>query len=178
MQGMAGQHTLPGQGGPGHQLNMMNNMNIQQARQAQQQQGFHGQQTGYGGQQGMMGTGHGQQGMMGIPQIEITRGTPSESLLPMDGYTEEEYDAMRRAGRFGASPAARRQLTEYEKQHFPGQQGKGAAARGVRWFVALYDYDPVSMSPNPDAADEELGFREGDLIKVGMRSAHLRLRHC
>ena len=39
-------------------------------------------------------------------------------------------------------------------------------AHGVRWFVALYDYDPLTMSPNPDGADEELGFREGDLIKV------------
>ena len=37
---------------------------------------------------------------------------------------------------------------------------------GVRWFVALYDYDPLTMSPNPDGADEELAFREGDLIKV------------
>ena len=37
---------------------------------------------------------------------------------------------------------------------------------GVRWFLALYDYDPMTMSPNPDAADEELAFRDGDLIKV------------
>lgn len=37
---------------------------------------------------------------------------------------------------------------------------------GVRWFLALYDYDPLTMSPNPDGADEELGFRDGDLIKV------------
>ncbi|XP_078598124.1 peripheral-type benzodiazepine receptor-associated protein 1-like isoform X1 [Branchiostoma floridae x Branchiostoma japonicum] len=35
-----------------------------------------------------------------------------------------------------------------------------------RWFVALFDYDPMTMSPNPDAADEELPFREGQLIKV------------
>jgi len=37
---------------------------------------------------------------------------------------------------------------------------------GVRWFIALYDYDPLTMSPNPDGADEELGFRDGDVIKV------------
>ncbi|XP_061417402.1 peripheral-type benzodiazepine receptor-associated protein 1-like isoform X4 [Lethenteron reissneri] len=49
----------------------------------------------------------------------------------------------------------------------------GAAERGpqegvvpVRIFVALFDYDPMSMSPNPDAADEELPFREGQVIKV------------
>lgn len=37
----------------------------------------------------------------------------------------------------------------------------------ARIFVALFDYDPLSMSPNPDAADEELPFKEGQIIKVG-----------
>uniref|UniRef100_A0A8B9KA59 RIMS-binding protein 2 n=1 Tax=Astyanax mexicanus TaxID=7994 RepID=A0A8B9KA59_ASTMX len=36
-----------------------------------------------------------------------------------------------------------------------------------RIFVALFDYDPLSMSPNPDAAVEELPFKEGQIIKVG-----------
>ncbi|XP_035213152.1 RIMS-binding protein 2-like isoform X2 [Stegodyphus dumicola] len=36
----------------------------------------------------------------------------------------------------------------------------------VRYFVALFDYDPQSMSPNPDAADEELPFQEGQMIKI------------
>lgn len=36
----------------------------------------------------------------------------------------------------------------------------------VRVFVALFDYDPVSMSPNPDAGEEELPFREGQVLKV------------
>ncbi|XP_036069539.1 RIMS-binding protein 2 isoform X10 [Oryzias melastigma] len=36
----------------------------------------------------------------------------------------------------------------------------------TRLFVALFDYDPLSMSPNPDAADEELPFKEGQIIKV------------
>ncbi|XP_045559031.1 RIMS-binding protein 2 isoform X3 [Salmo salar] len=36
----------------------------------------------------------------------------------------------------------------------------------ARIFVALFDYDPLSMSPNPDAADEELPFKEGQIIKV------------
>jgi len=30
----------------------------------------------------------------------------------------------------------------------------------------LFDYDPPTMSPNPDGCDEELPFREGQLIKV------------
>ncbi|XP_072271836.1 RIMS-binding protein 2 isoform X6 [Pyxicephalus adspersus] len=36
----------------------------------------------------------------------------------------------------------------------------------VRIFVALFDYDPRTMSPNPDAAEEELPFKEGQIIKV------------
>uniref|UniRef100_A0A3Q1EI56 RIMS-binding protein 2 n=1 Tax=Acanthochromis polyacanthus TaxID=80966 RepID=A0A3Q1EI56_9TELE len=36
----------------------------------------------------------------------------------------------------------------------------------TRVFVALFDYDPLSMSPNPDAGDEELPFKEGQIIKV------------
>ncbi|XP_042298672.1 peripheral-type benzodiazepine receptor-associated protein 1 isoform X2 [Sceloporus undulatus] len=36
----------------------------------------------------------------------------------------------------------------------------------VRLFVALFDYDPISMSPNSDAAEEELPFQEGQILKV------------
>uniref|UniRef100_A0A8C8VFQ2 TSPO associated protein 1 n=1 Tax=Pelusios castaneus TaxID=367368 RepID=A0A8C8VFQ2_9SAUR len=36
----------------------------------------------------------------------------------------------------------------------------------ARVFVALFDYDPSSMSPNPDAAEEELPFKEGQILKV------------
>lgn len=36
----------------------------------------------------------------------------------------------------------------------------------IRWFVALYDYDPMKMSPNPDVCEEELPFFENDNIKV------------
>ena len=38
----------------------------------------------------------------------------------------------------------------------------------MRIFVALFDYDPPTMSPNPDACEEELPFREGQLIKVNV----------
>ena len=43
---------------------------------------------------------------------------------------------------------------------------KQQAKLKIRIFVALFDYDPPTMSPNPDACDEELPFREGQLIKV------------
>ena len=44
------------------------------------------------------------------------------------------------------------------------------AGERMRIFVALFDYDPPTMSPNPDACDEELPFREGQLIKVSHAS--------
>uniref|UniRef100_A0A4X2K7V6 RIMS-binding protein 2 n=1 Tax=Vombatus ursinus TaxID=29139 RepID=A0A4X2K7V6_VOMUR len=42
----------------------------------------------------------------------------------------------------------------------------GAEDLSVRIFVALFDYDPHTMSPNPDGAEEELPFKEGQIIKV------------
>jgi len=40
----------------------------------------------------------------------------------------------------------------------------------VQIFIALFDYDPATMSPNPDAVESELPFSEGQLIKVGFCS--------
>ncbi|KAL1454406.1 hypothetical protein WDU94_010668 [Cyamophila willieti] len=48
----------------------------------------------------------------------------------------------------------------------PGGRRPQGEDKRVRWFVALYDYDPFTMSPNPDSAEEELPFNEGDNIKV------------
>lgn len=47
----------------------------------------------------------------------------------------------------------------------------GAEELPARIFVALFDYDPLTMSPNPDAAEEELPFKEGQIIKVVMAAA-------
>ncbi|XP_051793043.1 peripheral-type benzodiazepine receptor-associated protein 1 isoform X14 [Acanthochromis polyacanthus] len=44
----------------------------------------------------------------------------------------------------------------------PKMKGDG----DIRIFVALFPYDPANMSPNPDAAEEELPFSEGQIIKV------------
>lgn len=55
-----------------------------------------------------------------------------------------------------------------QAQGGPPHQGTGVqqANKRPRWFVALFDYDPTSMSPNPNACEEELPFSEGDTIKV------------
>lgn len=56
------------------------------------------------------------------------------------------------------------------KVHINGNQTTPSSNKSnnvkVRIFVALFDYEPQTMSPNPDASDEELPFREGQLIKV------------
>lgn len=80
----------------------------------------------------------GQPGQQQAPQPPNRRDYYRANQQPNDGY----YDGQRR-------PAAR-----------------GNARQQTRIFVALFDYDPPTMSPNPDACDEELPFREGQLIKV------------
>ncbi|XP_071371119.1 RIMS-binding protein 2 [Centroberyx affinis] len=108
-----------------------------------------------------------------IPSIEITMDSNSEgsegNLSPVkeDVYygsvarrriwrsmsSEHQYDGYggRRQGRGRRSP-------DYYEESEPEDL--------TRIFVALFDYDPLSMSPNPDAADEELPFKEGQIIKV------------
>ncbi|KAM4047494.1 peripheral-type benzodiazepine receptor-associated protein 1 isoform 2-T2 [Anomaloglossus baeobatrachus] len=39
-------------------------------------------------------------------------------------------------------------------------------AESARLFVALFDYDPETMSPNPEAFMEELPFKEGQILQV------------
>lgn len=53
--------------------------------------------------------------------------------------------------------------------HQQQTQGHPQAQKRSRLFVALFDYDPATMSPNPESADEELPFSEGDLIKVNQK---------
>ncbi|XP_028410409.1 uncharacterized protein LOC114533033 [Dendronephthya gigantea] len=45
-------------------------------------------------------------------------------------------------------------------------EGSEVASEQVRYYIALYRYDPMTMSPNVDGADEELPFNEGDIIRV------------
>ncbi|XP_063812276.1 peripheral-type benzodiazepine receptor-associated protein 1 isoform X3 [Pseudophryne corroboree] len=43
---------------------------------------------------------------------------------------------------------------------------KNQEGDSVRLFVSLFDYDPETMSPNPDAYMEELPFKEGQILQV------------
>lgn len=57
-------------------------------------------------------------------------------------------------------------LDAHQDRHSPTYFDDSESEESFRIFVALFDYDPSSMSPNPDAADEELPFKEGQIIKV------------
>ncbi|XP_051973684.1 peripheral-type benzodiazepine receptor-associated protein 1-like [Xyrauchen texanus] len=46
------------------------------------------------------------------------------------------------------------------------RESRAPGENEARIFVALFPYDPAVMSPNPDAAEEELPFKEGQIIKV------------
>ncbi|KAJ0173196.1 hypothetical protein K1T71_011372 [Dendrolimus kikuchii] len=48
----------------------------------------------------------------------------------------------------------------------PGMRQGHPQSKRSRYFIALFDYDPATMSPNPESCDEELPFSEGDTIKV------------
>ncbi|XP_045840890.1 peripheral-type benzodiazepine receptor-associated protein 1 isoform X2 [Meles meles] len=62
--------------------------------------------------------------------------------------------------------APRARATELAPLRSPPEEALVYRDLPVRVFVALFDYDPVSMSPNPDAGEEELPFREGQILKV------------
>ena len=57
--------------------------------------------------------------------------------------------------------------TYFPHTYFPQNFRHTGIKDGSRIFVALFDYDPPTMSPNPEACDDELAFSEGQLIKVG-----------
>ncbi|XP_075424792.1 RIMS-binding protein 2 isoform X17 [Ascaphus truei] len=120
---------------------------------------------------------------MMVPSIEITMDSNSEGGRSRSGsegnispVKEEAYYrsigehrkwSLQRArasdDRYD-SYGSREQLSSemYEESETDG----GMEDFPVRIFVALFDYDPRTMSPNPDAAEEELPFKEGQIIKV------------
>ena len=62
----------------------------------------------------------------------------------------------------------------HSRSHMHGHAHRTrSGAPMYRVFIALFDYEPSSMSPNPGAVDEELPFCEGQLIKVNRSNVHL-----
>ncbi|XP_047234815.1 peripheral-type benzodiazepine receptor-associated protein 1 isoform X1 [Girardinichthys multiradiatus] len=88
------------------------------------------------------------------------RGLKAESVEP-----SQIPPALTGPSRGGQAELSSKPMSSHTRQHkddSPKIKGDG----GVRIFVALFPYDPITMSPNPDAAEEELPFSEGQIIKV------------
>ncbi|XP_077163636.1 RIMS-binding protein 2 isoform X8 [Paroedura picta] len=100
-------------------------------------------------------------------------GNPSSS-----GRLDRSEHPGRRISRGGMGPQRPRPMTVPSIDGYSGRDrlspemyeesetDPGAEDISTRIFVALFDYDPLTMSPNPDAAEEELPFKEGQIIKV------------
>ncbi|XP_051268651.1 RIMS-binding protein 2 isoform X3 [Dicentrarchus labrax] len=105
-----------------------------------------------------------------VPSIEVTSENNSEGNL--SPITEDVYYG--RVARHRTRPS-RRHMGGTRSPHdgyrdrdrrSPTYYDESEPEDSFRIFVALFDYDPLSMSPNPDAADEELPFKEGQIIRV------------
>ncbi|XP_048065349.1 RIMS-binding protein 2 isoform X26 [Megalobrama amblycephala] len=105
---------------------------------------------------------------MTVPSIEITVENNSEgsegNLSPIKDdvyYTNvahrRKWPPQRTEHRYDGYGGRERRSPDYYEESEPEDS---------RIFVAMFDYDPMSMSPNPDAAVEELPFKEGQIIKV------------
>ncbi|XP_049942643.1 RIMS-binding protein 2-like [Schistocerca serialis cubense] len=117
----------------------------------------------------------------GVPRSHAERGRPP--LLPHERGAQrgpdphqpprgrdrmDERDQYYMDGVMRGDPRARHAgHPAYRGPPPPGGRGPPPPRdKRTRWFVALFDYDPTTMSPNPDACEEELPFSEGDTIKV------------
>ncbi|XP_058492121.1 RIMS-binding protein 2 isoform X5 [Solea solea] len=108
-----------------------------------------------------------------IPSIEITMDSNSEgSEGNLSPVKEDVYFGSVARRRIWRSMSSEDQYDGYGgRRHGRGRRSadfyeESEQEETTRVFVALFDYDPLSMSPNPDAADEELPFKEGQIIKV------------
>ncbi|TSO88069.1 RIMS-binding protein 2 [Bagarius yarrelli] len=106
---------------------------------------------------------------MAVPSIEITVENNSEgsegNLSPVkdDVYygsvaCRRKCPPLRSEGTYGSYRGRGRRSPDYFDE--------SELDHSAKIFVALFDYDPQSMSPNPDATVEELPFKEGQIIKV------------
>ncbi|XP_042584913.1 RIMS-binding protein 2-like isoform X3 [Cyprinus carpio] len=105
---------------------------------------------------------------MTVPSIEITVENNSEGSEGNLSHIKDDV--------YYTSVAHRRKWPPQRTEHrYDGYGGRDRRSPDYyesepedlsRIFVAMFDYDPLSMSPNPDAAVEELPFKEGQIIKV------------
>ncbi|XP_022521539.2 peripheral-type benzodiazepine receptor-associated protein 1 isoform X2 [Astyanax mexicanus] len=89
-------------------------------------------------------------------------------IMPSGHHSWETSSRDVPLGDAGAAWCPPRELSPKLMPRMPKDVGESrpVGENEVRVFVALFPYDPVTMSPNRDAAEEELPFREGQIIKV------------
>ncbi|XP_064531289.1 RIMS-binding protein 2 isoform X9 [Pseudopipra pipra] len=117
-----------------------------------------------------------------VPSIEITMDSNSEGARSRSG-SEGNISPVKEEAYYGSTghkqwPPRRPMAPHYGHDGYGGhdhlspdlyeesETDPGTEDISTRIFVALFDYDPLTMSPNPDAAEEELPFKEGQIIKV------------
>ncbi|XP_059937241.1 peripheral-type benzodiazepine receptor-associated protein 1 isoform X2 [Mesoplodon densirostris] len=94
------------------------------------------------------------------------RATESPSRAAETGEPRGQDGSGRRGPQRRGGRAPRPGSVELAPPRSPPGEALACQDLPVRVFVALFDYDPVSMSPNPDAGEEELPFQEGQILKV------------
>ncbi|XP_053444625.1 RIMS-binding protein 2 isoform X6 [Nycticebus coucang] len=124
--------------------------------------------------------------MRPVPSIEITVDSSSEggwSRSGSEGHIPPVRDGACSRSTGGLKSRPRRRVRSPDLPALPhdeymgrdrlspdfyeeSETDPGAEEPQARIFVALFDYDPLTMSPNPDAAEEELPFKEGQIIKI------------
>ncbi|CAH1953499.1 unnamed protein product [Acanthoscelides obtectus] len=142
------------------------------SRRGQQQQRA-GQQQQRGGRQQTRGGTVSEQQSPQSAQPPTQQGQQGQYYQQQQAITSQSGQQMQqRGGGPLQSRGGQAHLTQGQARAGMAQQGNPGTGqppypqKRARWFVALFDYDPATMSPNPDACDEELPFSEGDTIKV------------
>lgn len=138
--------SMPGQGGmmqSGQQQPQQPGLPVMPGQQGQQQPGMMNQQSGMPGPGNRMGQPNQMLNQMNQPQN------------PM---------APNQMGQMGPRPGG----PQAQPRAINQQQQAQLQQKKPRFFMAMFDYDPSTMSPNPDGCEEELAFQEGDTIKVGI----------
>ncbi|XP_077398593.1 RIMS-binding protein 2 isoform X11 [Vanacampus margaritifer] len=101
---------------------------------------------------------------------EFLRGSELGRPLNTPSRGRHDRESGRRIHHSGSQPQRRPLMVPaidgYRDRHSPTYFDESEPEEAFRVFVALFDYDPLSMSPNPDAADEELPFKEGQIIRI------------
>ncbi|XP_006832455.1 PREDICTED: peripheral-type benzodiazepine receptor-associated protein 1 [Chrysochloris asiatica] len=96
----------------------------------------------------------------------MSRAKDSDSRAVDMGEPRGQDSSGRRGPARRGARAPRPGSSELASLRSPPEEVLASQDLPVRLFVALFDYDPVSMSPNPDAGEEELPFQEGQILKV------------